>query len=201
MENVLDVFYAPGELVLEHGEPCIYGKTGMLAVLAGRLIVKSDREVMLGTVFPGELCGEGGAMGLVAERSVEVCAWKDGYVHCALISGESCKIAFDSMPEQGQVLQQFHAHRGSRNKEFLERRDHWMKNVVLPALMRARLFQRCPVEFLMQLASPLTETMYRPGKTIATAGDVSDQMIIILEGEAAIEAPNGTRVGQVQDGA
>ena len=33
------------EVVLEHGEPCVYGQTGMLAVLAGRLIVKSDREV------------------------------------------------------------------------------------------------------------------------------------------------------------
>ncbi|CAE8676233.1 unnamed protein product, partial [Polarella glacialis] len=78
LEHAEDAFFGPGEVVIQCGDPCLYGQSDMFVLLAGECVVETDLGVEQARLKPGEAFGEAGALGLEPLRRATVRASSSG---------------------------------------------------------------------------------------------------------------------------
>lgn len=84
------------------------------------------------------------------------------------------------------------------DREKAEKRQAWIRDVGAPALARSPLLAGCPEEFLAAVAGHLEEVTFAAGDTIATTGEASDSMLLLVEGEAELESKVGEPIGRLR---
>jgi len=199
--NLRDEFFAPNQPVVTIKEKCTYGHTPMYVILAGQCHVRSPWGVILGVLSAGEIFGEGGALGLVEERSCEVVAWPEGLAQCARIDGAAVKEALSHAHGEAESLKELFQRRCTVNREYLDRREIWVWQTAVPALAGSSLFGGCSEEFLHVLATPLLECNVKKGQRIAITGEAGESMQLLLSGEAMLESKDGTDIAPLGEGA
>lgn len=196
-EHVEDAFFGPGEAILSYGEPCEYGQSDMFILLAGSVDVETELGIVQGHVWPGEVFGEGGAaIGQQSMRSASARSWAGAYVHCARIRGASIAVAFQKFPQEVEWFEDLKHSRTEANLEFMRRHNKWIQEKVVPALAAIPLFKSYADSFLQDLAAQLIDKPYYAGEVIVEKASQTDAMLVMLEGEAVVEAQNGSRIGR-----
>lgn len=202
MPTVDDAFFMPDEKILLSGEEFVVGISEIYCLLAGQAVVENNLGVTLGVVNVGEVLGEAALVGLSSgRRTASVRAWSKSLVHCARIQSRVMAEAFQKHPDQKAIFVKLGEQRYKRNQDLIERRTLWLNEVALPAMQKSYLFQGCDAEQLRPIAATLAETTYAPGEVITRAGEQTNTMIMLLEGDAALESKCGMNVGSFSDGA
>jgi len=200
-EHAIDSFYSYGDVIMERGYPCKLGESNCYVLLSGQAIVEGEYNIRLGSVGPGDVFGEGGAVGLADTRNATVRAWKGGLTHCAQLHGTSMLAAVKKYPKDRQALADAYDKRQAMNSGFAEQRRQWLENIVVPALATCSVFAGFPIEVLNDLSKPLEAIKYEAGQMITECGDACDNLLVLTEGEAAIIGKNGEVVGTYTSGA
>lgn len=195
-----EVYFAPDEDILKRATTCKLGETPMYVVLAGNAIVKPEFGDELATLKPGTLLGEGGALGLADMRTATVTAWADGLVRCLRLQGSSLQRACAEFPIDYEALKHFFMKRSEANAAFEAARNDWLVNIVVPALLKCRIFQSFSWKLVYKIAEPLIKTTYLAGKTICAAGDPASSMIVLIEGRAELTSKEREVVGTLHPG-
>lgn len=195
-----EVYFAPDEDILKRSATCKLGETPMYVLLAGKAIVKPEFGDELATLKPGSLIGEGGALGLAAFRTATVTTWADGLVRCLRLQGVSLQRACAEFPKDYETLKNFFMKRSEANAAFETARNDWLVNIVVPALLKCRIFQNFSWKLVYKIAEPLIKSTFSAGKTICAAGDPASSMIVLLEGRAELTSKEREVVGILNAG-
>lgn len=83
-------------------------------------------------------------------------------------------------------------------EEARKQHEEWCSSTGVPALARSTLLAGCPEDFLHVVAQGLQAASYDVGDIIAAAGEDSDSMLLVLEGEVALESKSGESVGSLR---
>jgi len=86
--------------------------------------------------------------------------------------------------------------RTEANLQFMRRHNKWIQEKVVPALAAIPLFKSYADSFLQDLAAQLIDKPYYAGEVIVEKASQTDAMLVMLEGEAVVEAQNGSRIGR-----
>lgn len=199
-ESVQETQFEPGELIFHCDDECSFGTSPFYVVTEGRVLLQNELEVCFGHANKGDMFGEGGALGLVETRTLTARAGNKP-VAALVLCGESLEASLITYPEERDRIEEMFFQRTDANHEFERQRDAWIKDLIVPALSETALFVGCPAEFLTEVSRPLNETSYKPGQTIATCGEATDSMLVILDGEADVESKSGAKIGRVSKGA
>eukprot|EP00435_Cladocopium_sp_Y103_P057461 s146_g19.t1 len=186
-----DSFFGPGEAIFKYGEECLYGVSDMYVLLAGEVDIETDLGVVQARLLPSEVFGEG-SMGAQTQRNASARAWSNAYVHCARIHGASIANALKKFPQETEWFEDLQESRRETNADFMARRNKWLSQEVIPALAKVSLLSIHDELFLADMAAPLIEKQWAAGEVIVQKAAETDAMIVLLEGEARIEAQNGT---------
>ena len=189
-EHIEDSFFGPGEAIFNYGEPVTYGVSDMYVLLAGEVDIETDLGVAQARLLPSEVFGEG-SMGAHLQRNASAKAWSTAYVHCARIHGASIATALKKFPQETEWFEDLQESRRERNADFMARRNKWLSECVIPALAKVNLLSSHDELFLADMAAPLIEKQWDAGEVIAQKAAETDAMIVLLDGEARIEAQNG----------
>mmetsp|Transcript_63035 Transcript_63035/g.204407 ORF Transcript_63035/g.204407 Transcript_63035/m.204407 type:complete len:805 (+) Transcript_63035:2698-5112(+) len=197
-----DEFFAPNELIIKIGEECHYGQTPLYVLLAGKAVIEDEMGVMQNVLGPGELIGEGGALGLAATRGSNVRIFGAGCAHCFKITGPSLEDALNVFAEEHATFEALQHMRIEKNMQFQAKRQAWMTQIAMPALEKVTLFPEDSLSFLGALAAPLVEVTYKAGEVITVVGDNSESMLVVLVGTVmAISKKDNGCLGQLNAGA
>merc|ERR1712226_873743 len=102
--------------------------------------------------------------------------------------------------EHDNIIQIIERRRAKTQKE-LSWRQSWIKKDVMPALENNMLLAGLPRGMLRAIAEHLHEVTYRKGDVLATAGQPTSSMFVLLDGEAIVESRAGEEVGKIAGGA
>eukprot|EP00930_Biecheleria_cincta_P053518 TRINITY_DN3904_c0_g3_i1.p1 TRINITY_DN3904_c0_g3~~TRINITY_DN3904_c0_g3_i1.p1 ORF type:complete len:1339 (+),score=213.74 TRINITY_DN3904_c0_g3_i1:393-4019(+) len=196
-----EVYFAPEDEIITRGQVCRLGETPMYVLIAGNATVKLEFGDDLAVLKPGATIGEGGSLGIASVRSATVKAWKDGLVRCLRLQGLSLQRACGEFPEDYDALADHFRKRAQANAAFELARKAWLDEVVVPALLKCRVFRGFSSKLAHKIAQPLVKTTYAAGKNICLVGDRAESMILLLEGEAEIVTKQGEVVGRLFSGA
>ncbi|CAK0793611.1 unnamed protein product [Prorocentrum cordatum] len=196
-----DVFYAPGEEILTRGDPCALGRSSLFLLMSGQANVEGLHSQRLGSLSPGHVFGEAGALGYAPARTATVRAWRAGLTHCAVLQGPAIEAATKRFPETHRLFKAIFEERQDANACIEECRQDWVHEVVVPALRRSRLFAGLATELVQRVALPLAEVKYGAGEFIAQAGESLDRMFFLLQGRAEVLSREGRVLGDLSGGA
>ncbi|CAK0865598.1 unnamed protein product [Prorocentrum cordatum] len=188
-----DVFYAPGEEIVTRGDACALGRSSIFLLVSGQAVVEGLHSQCLGSLGPGHIFGEAGALGFAPSRSATVRAGRGGLTHCAMLQGPAIEEATRRFPETHGLFRALFEEREEANACIEGRREDWVHAVVVPALRRSRLFAGLPAELVRRVSLPLSEVRYGAGEYIA-AGEELDRMFFLLHGRAEARRRRGGRV-------
>eukprot|EP00930_Biecheleria_cincta_P039316 TRINITY_DN27038_c0_g1_i1.p1 TRINITY_DN27038_c0_g1~~TRINITY_DN27038_c0_g1_i1.p1 ORF type:complete len:1590 (+),score=278.54 TRINITY_DN27038_c0_g1_i1:75-4844(+) len=200
-EHAEDAFFAPGEAVITFGDECSFGTCDMFVLLAGDAVVETDLGVEQARLRPGEVFGEAGALGFAHTRVATVRAATTGCLHCAVLKGATLYQAFKQYPQQIDNFENLLHERQAENAEFMVRRNKWLEEKVVPALAATPLFHKCCSSFLADVAAPLISQTCKAGDIIIQKAAPADSMLVVLEGQAQVEAQDGSPIGVYRKGA
>jgi len=195
-----DAFFAPGEEIVSRIEPCKLGLSPIYVLLSGQAEVENEFGIVLGSLTVGDICGEGGGLGISNFRNMTVRAWKGGLTYFARLHGMSIKTAVDAFPQRYKQLVATFEHRRMANLDFTQSRRLWLEKAVVPALAACPIFSNFPKEVLCNIAMPLVVTTYAAGEIIREAGESVDSMLVLVEGKIEASTKAGI-VGRLSDGA
>jgi len=196
-----DKFYGPDEAIIKFGTPASWGKSPLYVLLAGRTFVQSEQGVTQNTLTPGEIFGEGGALGLSTHTLATIRAYEGlRTIHVVEFPGHHVKNAFTMFPEERAIFEEVREARADATTIFLGNRDFWVNDVAFPAMAACPLFEGQPAELIKKVAAMLTETSYKEGEVIAVCGCQADSMLVILEGAASAESSKGEKLGRLTVG-
>lgn len=198
-EHIEDSFFGPGEAIFKYGEECLYGVSDMYVLLAGEVDIETDLGVVQARLLPSEVFGEG-ALGAATQRNASARAWSNAYVHCARIHGASIANALKKFPQETEWFEDLQESRRETNADFMARRNKWLSQEVIPALAKVNLLSIHDELFLADMAAPLIEKQWAAGEVIVQKAADTDAMIVLLEGEARVEAQNGSCIDYYNDG-
>lgn len=198
-ERADEVYFGPGDDIFRRGEVCKLGESLMYILLQGAAIVEGEYGDELGRLNPGDVVGEGGALGIAPIRGATVRAWRDSLVRAVRLHGSSVQRAVTAFPDEYQSLQQIFQKRASANKEVERVRQKWLQEQVIPALNTCRIFQGFPEPIIRKIAEHLLQATYTCGQVVCTAGNGADSMIIFLKGEADVYTKSGDLIGRLSD--
>lgn len=200
-EHAEDLWFPQGAEMIKCGEPCYYGKSPLFVLLAGRGTIQNAKGVTQNYLSPGDLFGEGGALGLRAQRDATVRTSGKGTVHVAMVVGPSLEAAFRRFPEEREPIEEVLDQRIEANKQFVAKREKWVKEDVYPAMGQCPLFEGLPEDLLLAVGALIFEAMYKAGELITTCGQPADSMLVLLDGTAEVEGSNGEKFGRLAPGA
>eukprot|EP00913_Durusdinium_trenchii_P001054 g968.t1 len=172
---------------------------GVHLVLSGRLALVAPDGVLLRYAGPGEVL-------LVVPGANTTVSARKGPVLCACVAlpgpsepnSDDLEIWWRNVDQL--VLEE---------KEALEERRTWVRQVALPALSATQLLAGCPEEFLQRLAGQLTEEYEEPSvgaggegpgagtSEIVQCNSEGNSMLVVLEGLVELRARSGKQIGCV----
>jgi len=196
-----EVYYAPGECIIEYGESCSLGKTVMYLLVAGNASVILAHGDEVAQIKSGALVGEGGALGIANKRSTQISAWKAGMVRLIRLQGLSIGKAVQKCPDDCKALEQQFAQRSQKNAEAEAIRKEWIGKSVIPLLKQCQILNGFSMKLVSKIAGPLLKTTFSAGQDMFVAGDAADSMIVIVDGEAEAKCKNGKVVARLTTGA
>eukprot|EP00928_Gymnodinium_smaydae_P017950 TRINITY_DN16841_c2_g3_i1.p1 TRINITY_DN16841_c2_g3~~TRINITY_DN16841_c2_g3_i1.p1 ORF type:complete len:1749 (-),score=408.88 TRINITY_DN16841_c2_g3_i1:138-4730(-) len=196
-----DVVYAPSETIIAGGQACALGETPVFILISGGAVAEGEHGTKIGKLEPGDVIGEGGGLGLSMERSATVRAYDQGLVHCVRLHGFSVKAAVDACPQQYGALVSMFDQRRTAKAELQQQRRTWLEEVVTPMLRALAIFAEVPKEILVSAIMFCEATSHAPGELITRADAEVEGMMLLLDGEAMLESPNGDVVGRISRGA
>ncbi|CAK9113143.1 unnamed protein product [Durusdinium trenchii] len=160
---------------------------GVHLVLSGRLALVAPDGVLLRYAGPGEVL-------LVVPGANTTVSARKGPVLCACVAlpgpsepnSDDLEIWWRNVDQL--VLEE---------KEALEERRTWVRQVALPALSATQLLAGCPEEFLQRLAGQLTEETFQEYEEIVQCNSEGNSMLVVLEGLVELRARSGKQIGCV----
>eukprot|EP00927_Polykrikos_kofoidii_P044061 TRINITY_DN38136_c0_g1_i2.p1 TRINITY_DN38136_c0_g1~~TRINITY_DN38136_c0_g1_i2.p1 ORF type:complete len:1517 (-),score=269.81 TRINITY_DN38136_c0_g1_i2:238-4683(-) len=195
-------FFGPGEVLYQRGDPCVMGSTDFYLVFGGKAQAEGRGGVLFSHFKRGEVIGEAEAFGVTNERTATVRACLDqGLLCCARIRGKDVEAGLIARPTKVDSIVKVCSKREALHREIEDQRAAWLEHTAVPALGRSPLLAGCPEEFLKQVAVPLYESLYASDMVISEVGESASSMLIILRGEADLEARDGAVVGKLTEGA
>ncbi|CAE7374428.1 egl-4 [Symbiodinium sp. CCMP2456] len=200
-ERADEVYFGPGDDIFRRGEVCKLGEAIMYILLQGAAIVEGEYGDELGRLNPGDVVGEGGALGIAPTRGATVRAWRDTLVRAVRLHGTSIQRAITAFPDEYESLQAIFQKRASANKEVERVRQKWLQEQVIPALNKCRIFNGFPEHIIRKIAEHLLQATYTSGQIVCVAGNGADSMIIFLKGEGEVHAKSGDLIGTITPGA
>ncbi|CAJ1369161.1 unnamed protein product [Effrenium voratum] len=200
-ERADEVYFGPGDDIFRRGEACKLGDALMYILLQGAAIVEGEYGDELGRLNPGDVVGEGGALGIAPIRGATVRAWRDTLVRAVRLHGSSVQRAVTAFPDEYESLQAIFQKRASANKEVERVRQKWLQEQVIPALNDCRIFTGFPEPIIRKIAEHLLQATYTSGQLVCCAGNGADSMIIFLKGAADVHTKSGDLIGNLTDGA
>eukprot|EP00929_Paragymnodinium_shiwhaense_P074966 TRINITY_DN38337_c0_g5_i1.p1 TRINITY_DN38337_c0_g5~~TRINITY_DN38337_c0_g5_i1.p1 ORF type:complete len:1571 (+),score=403.77 TRINITY_DN38337_c0_g5_i1:187-4899(+) len=194
-------FYAPSEHLFEKGESCELGQTCFYLILSGSVRVLGQAGVVYSNVQAGEVVGEAGAFGVVGHRTASIQAAQEGILCCAIVAGATIAAALRDNPKATDPISELLHKRDHSNEAAAKWREKWLKDHALPALAKCRLLAGCPRDLLAEISEKLVEGVFAADMVIAEMGTSSDSMIVLLQGDALVEARSGAKIGKLCKGA
>mmetsp|Transcript_38008 Transcript_38008/g.60223 ORF Transcript_38008/g.60223 Transcript_38008/m.60223 type:complete len:559 (-) Transcript_38008:190-1866(-) len=196
-DTVQELRLEPGEAVFHFDDKCSSGTSPFYVIVEGKVRIENELDVCVALASEGEIFGEGGALGLTETRTMTVRAGDKPAV-VLVLCGSTLEPALIAYPEERDRIEELFFKRTAENNEFDRQRETWANNIIVPALARTDLFAGCPEEFLAEVARPLNEISFKHGQTIATCGETADSMLVLLDGQADVEAKSGAKIGRIK---
>mmetsp|Transcript_35776 Transcript_35776/g.64904 ORF Transcript_35776/g.64904 Transcript_35776/m.64904 type:complete len:1421 (+) Transcript_35776:57-4319(+) len=196
-----DIFFAPGEEIMTHGQASKLGETCMYVLLSGSANVQAEFGDELAKLKSGDVIGEGGALGISDFRAATVKVFTDDIAHCVRLHGLSIEYATQVFPDEFEAMTRIYDQRTHANLDAERSRKLWLQDSVIPALLQCRIFKGFPLNIVHDIAEQLLQTTYEKGQTICQVGQSADSMIVLLQGKAELRSHEGDLVGHLTDGA
>jgi len=201
-QHARDEFYAPGDVIIQLGDPCVEGECPAFVLVSGKAEIEREHGIECGSLGLGEVFGEDGALGLskVRARTVRASGIRGSITHCARLHGPELAKAWRQFPDERLRFEELSAARSTSDCKFSEKRQQWLDHNVIPTLKHIPLLNSCSFKMLSFLAEMLLPSTFNRGEIIAKAADTTDTMVILLEGIASIETASGEKVGDLKAG-
>jgi len=196
-----DRFYAPEEVILTDKEAGVDGNSPLTLLLVGQVTFESELGVCVGTANAIDVFGWLRPGGATQHKRTWVCASKEGLVYCLKLPGPLAQEAFKAFPDEMHRLSHLYARRQATHAILNEVRESWLIDTAVPNLAQIQIFKNCSKKFLLAVAIRLCEQTRNCGKTLVFSGQPADSLVVILDGEVALEAVSGEQVGVVTKGA